>query len=85
MWTLGAASAVALGAAGANAAGPAPFDLAGPTLDVKVTRGATTLSIAQVPHLAVGDKLSIKSDFPETQSELARLHDKGLYPTPLWG
>ena len=66
---LGAASAIALGAAAANAAGPAPFDLAGPMLEVTVTRGATTLSIAEVPHLAAGDKLLIKSDFPDTQSE----------------
>src|SRR5262245_39660279 len=53
----------------ANAAGPAPFDLAGPTLQVNVTRGATTLPIAQVPHLAAGDKLFIKSDFTQDQSE----------------
>ena len=69
IWKLGAAGAVASAAIAANAAGPAPFDLAGPMLEVNVTRGTTTLSIAQVPHLAAGDKLSIKSDFPETQSE----------------
>jgi hypothetical protein len=63
------ALAATLYAAGANAAGPAPFDLAGPTLDVTVTRGGTTLSIAQVPHLAVGDTLAIKSNFPPEQSE----------------
>jgi hypothetical protein len=68
-WTLGAAVAALLCAAGANAAGPAPFDLAGPSLQVNVTRGDTTLAIAEVPHLAVGDKLAIKSNFPETQSE----------------
>ena len=51
------------------AAGPAPFDLTGPTIDVSVTRGKTELPIAQVPHLAIGDKLSIKADFPATQSE----------------
>lgn len=34
-----------------------------------MTRGATTLPIAQVPHLAAGDKLSIKSNFPQEQSE----------------
>src|SRR6185436_7843963 len=54
---------------GAHAASPAPFDLTGPTLDVTVTRGRTTLEIAQVPHLAAGDKLAIRADFPETQSE----------------
>jgi hypothetical protein len=49
-------------------ADPAPFDLAGPTLEVKVTRGPTTLPIAEVPNLAPGDKLWIKADFPATQS-----------------
>jgi hypothetical protein len=53
----------------AQAAGPAPFDLTGPTIEAKVARGQAILPIAQVPHLAVGDKLSIKADFPETQSE----------------
>ena len=47
---------------------PAPFDLAGPTLEVKVTRGAQTLPIAQVPNLAAGDRLWIKADLPTTQS-----------------
>lgn len=54
---------------GTNAAGPAPFDLTGPTLEVTVTRGSSTLGIAQVPHLAPGDVLSIKADFPTSQSE----------------
>ncbi|MFL6577994.1 MAG: hypothetical protein ACJ8MR_15330, partial [Povalibacter sp.] len=53
----------------AQAAAPAPFDLAGPTLEVTVGRSDFTLPIAQAPHLAVGDKLSIKADFPESQSE----------------
>src|SRR5689334_4319937 len=47
---------------------PAPFDLAGPMLDVKVTRGTQTLPISEVPNLAAGDRLSIKADFPATQS-----------------
>src|SRR6202012_3660325 len=47
---------------------PAPFDLAGPILDVKVTRGSPTLPISEVPNLAGGDRLSIKADFPATQS-----------------
>ena len=51
----------------ANAA-PAPFDLAGPTLEVKVTRGGTTLPASQVPNLAPGDQVWIKADLPETQS-----------------
>lgn len=49
-------------------AAPAPFDLAGPTLEVKVTRGGTTLPASQVPNLAPGDKVWIKADLPETQS-----------------
>ena len=59
----------ALACAEAKAAGPAPFDLTGPTLAVDVTRGAATLPIASVPHLASGDRLTIKADFPATQSE----------------
>ncbi|MFC4314528.1 hypothetical protein ACFPN2_36010 [Steroidobacter flavus] len=53
----------------AQAATPAPFDLKGPTLEVTVSRDKTTLPIAQVPHLAEGDKLWIKADFPASQSE----------------
>lgn len=66
-----AVSAIAtlLLAAAAQAAGPAPFDLAGPTLEVSVARNGTTLPIAQAPHLAKGDTLTIKADFPENQSE----------------
>lgn len=58
-----------LSIAAAGAAGPAPFDLKGPTLEVTVARKDRTLPIAQVPHLAAGDKLAIKADFPENQSE----------------
>jgi len=47
---------------------PAPFDLAGPILDVKITRGAKTLSASEVPNLLVGDRLWIKADLPATQS-----------------
>jgi hypothetical protein len=53
----------------AQAAGPAPFDLTGPTLSVTVTHGTATLPISSVPHLSSGDQLSIKADFPATQSE----------------
>jgi hypothetical protein len=49
-------------------ADPAPFDLAGPNLEVKVTRGAQTLPIAEVPNLAAGDHLWIRADLPTTQS-----------------
>jgi len=54
---------------GAQAASAAPFDLTGPVLEVTVTRGDAALPIAQAPHLASGDKLAIKADFPATQSE----------------
>lgn len=53
----------------AFAAGAAPFDLKGPTLAVTVSRNDVTLPVARVPHLATGDKLWIKADFPENQSE----------------
>ena len=33
-------------------ADPAPFDLTGPTIDVRVTRGSTTLPAAKVPSFA---------------------------------
>ena len=49
-------------------AGPAPFDLAGPALDVKITRGAQTLPVSEVPNLAAGDRVWIKADLPATQS-----------------
>jgi hypothetical protein len=49
-------------------ADPAPFDLAGPSLEVRVTRGAETLPVAEVPNLAAGDSVWIKSDLPATQS-----------------
>ncbi|MGA7156713.1 MAG: hypothetical protein WBY53_07705 [Acidobacteriaceae bacterium] len=46
----------------------ARFDLVGPKIDVRVTRGKTTLPIAEVPDLQPGDKLWIKADLPRTQS-----------------
>jgi hypothetical protein len=46
----------------------APFDLVGPSLQVKVTHGAVTLPISEVPNLSVGDQLSIKADLPAAQS-----------------
>src|SRR5258708_28452421 len=49
-------------------ADPAPFDLAGPSLEVRVTRGTETLPVAEVPNLAAGDSVWIKSDLPATQS-----------------
>jgi hypothetical protein len=62
------AAGVAALAASTGLAGPAPFDLAGPTLEARVTRGAATLPIGEVPSLAAGDRLWIKADLPETQS-----------------
>jgi hypothetical protein len=47
---------------------PVRFDLAGPKIDVRVTRGGTTLPIAQVPNLQPGDKVWIKADLPSNQS-----------------
>ena len=50
--------------AAAAHAGPPPFDLAGPVLEVRVTRGAQTLPIFEVPNLSVGDQVWIKADLP---------------------
>lgn len=58
-----------LAVAPAHAAGQAPFDLKGPTLAVTVSRNDVTLPIAEVPHLAAGDTLWLKADFPPSQSE----------------
>src|SRR5271156_3646440 len=49
-------------------AAAAPFDLAGPVLEVTVTRAGTTLPAAEVPNLAVGDRIWIKADLPASQS-----------------
>src|SRR3984957_19424375 len=49
-------------------ADPAPFDLAGPALDVKITRGTSTLPASEVPNLIAGDRIWIKADLPATQS-----------------
>jgi hypothetical protein len=46
----------------------ARFDLAGPTIDIRVTRGNSTLPIAQVPNLQPGDRIWIKADLPPSQS-----------------
>lgn len=54
--------------AGAARAGPAPFDLAGPVIEVKITRGAVTLPIAEVPNLAASDQIWIRADLPPSQS-----------------
>ncbi|MCU1320548.1 MAG: hypothetical protein JWM43_197 [Acidobacteriaceae bacterium] len=46
----------------------ARFDLVGPKIDIRVTRGSTTLPIAQVPNLQPGDKIWVKADLPASQS-----------------
>lgn len=51
-----------------HAAGPAPFDLAGPSLNIVVTRGSMMLPASEVPHLAVGDRIWIRPEFPDSQS-----------------
>src|ERR1700734_3437590 len=51
-----------------HAADAARFDLVGPKIDIRITRGGTTLPIAQVPSLQAGDKIWIKADLPSTQS-----------------
>ena len=51
-----------------SAAAGSPFDLAGPTLEVTVTRAATTLPAAEVPNLAAGDRIWIRANLPPSQS-----------------
>jgi len=46
----------------------ARFDLVGPKIDIRITRGGTTLPIAEVPNLQPGDKIWVKADLPPTQS-----------------
>jgi hypothetical protein len=55
-------------AAALRADDKARFDLAGPTIDIRVTRGTSTLPIAQVPNLQPGDRIWIKADLPRSQS-----------------
>lgn len=45
----------------------ASFDLAGPDLQVAVTRGGTTLPIANVPGLAAGDRITVRAVLPKDQ------------------
>src|SRR5580698_1536642 len=47
---------------------PGRFDLTGPRVEVHVTRGGTTLPIAEVPNLQPGDKIWLHADLPPTQS-----------------
>ncbi len=43
------------------------FDLAGPKIDIRVTRGTTTLPIAEVSNLQTADRIWLKADLPEHQ------------------
>jgi hypothetical protein len=75
--------------AAAAHAGSAPFDLVGPVLEVKISRGAVTLPISEVPNLAAGDQISIKADLPPTQSShylmvTAFLSGPTNPPPPAW-
>jgi hypothetical protein len=63
-----AALALSVGFSSIASGAAAPFDLEGPGLDVRVTRSGVTLPIAEVPNLVSGDSVSIKADFPESQS-----------------
>ena len=55
-------------AAALRADDKARFDLVGPTIDIRVTRGTSTLPIAQVPNLQPSDRIWIKADLPPSQS-----------------
>ena len=63
-----AACLLAASLTGTLRADNARFDLAGPKIDVRVTRGSTTLPIAEVPNLQPGDSIWVKADLPPTQS-----------------
>lgn len=45
----------------------APFDLTGPGLRISISHDGATLPIAQVPNLAVGDRVAIAADLPPDQ------------------
>ena len=60
--------ALTLLAAAPACADPAAFDLAGPSLEVEVTHGTSTLPIAQVPNLSVGDRVQVKAAFGDRNS-----------------
>ena len=86
--SLGLAATLVI-ASGICCADPAPFDLAGPTLEARITRGGSTLPVAEVPNLAFGDQLWIKADLPTTQSAhyllvVAFLRGSTNPPPPEW-
>jgi hypothetical protein len=53
---------------GALRADTAPFDLPGPALRISITHQGQTLPIGEVPQLAVGDSISVITEFPDDQS-----------------
>ncbi len=63
-----AACLLAVSLTAALRADNARFDLVGPKIDVRVTRGNTTLPIAEVPNLQPGDRIWVKADLPSSQS-----------------
>ncbi|WP_304537147.1 hypothetical protein [Sphingobium cyanobacteriorum] len=67
MMVFGGCVAGLLASAPLMAADPAPFELAGPSLKVRVTRGAQSLPIAQVPSLSEGDRLTVEADLQGDQ------------------
>src|SRR3989475_11289575 len=70
MWRLGTLTLLLVVLTSGNSvrADTAAFDLSGPRIDVRVTRGAKTLPIAQVPNLQAGDRIWLRPDLPEDQS-----------------
>src|SRR5580658_6909498 len=66
--SLAAACLFAVSITTALRADNARFDLEGPKIDIRITRGSTTLPIAQVPNLQPGDKIWVKADLPASQS-----------------
>lgn len=59
---------VSLLTAGAALGDGATFDLTGPTIEMNVTRAGTTLPVAAVPNLQVGDRIWIHPALPDDQS-----------------
>lgn len=57
-----------LGTAVSACASDTAFDLDGPQLHVKITRGAKTLPIAEVPNLQPLDQVWLQPEMPPTQS-----------------
>lgn len=85
----GSVCALALAAGAAVHADPARFDLVGPTIEMKVTRGATTLPAAEVPNLVAGDRVWLRADLPQEQAApyiliAAFLRGSTNPPPPKW-